>query len=237
MTLQNTLRTEARLAGLIYLVIVITGIFALGYIPSQIGGSGDTNAMLQHLRDMVPLFKLGAVAFMAMQVAFIILPLQLYRLFHKINPAQATLMVVFALCSIPTGLIALAEKLTILSLATNPNLAALGPQQVVNAAQLALIRYDNALFVTTLFWGLWLLPFGGLVYRSGFIPRVLGVLLILGGFSYLVDMFSGWIWPAYAGSLAANLVTLPASLGEFGICLWLLVIGVRAPKAPPPVAA
>ncbi len=84
--------------------------------------------------------------------------------------------------------------------------------------------YDNRVFVSEIFWGLWLLPFGYLVFKSGFLPKTLGVLLMLGCFSYLIDFFGRLLFPHHA---VPGFVMLPASLGEIGICLWLTIMGAR----------
>jgi hypothetical protein len=77
------------------------------------------------------------------------------------------------------------------------------------------------------FWGLWLLPFGYLVYKSGFLPKILGILLMAGCFGYLVNFLGGFLFPQYASIGIAKFVSLPATLGEIGTCLWLLIIGLK----------
>lgn len=90
----------------------------------------------------------------------------------------------------------------------------------------------SALLVAQVFWGLWLIPFGWLVVRSGQLPRLLGYLLVPGGLSYVAD-FAGQVLVAGYGDMhIAGYVTLPAALGEIGTCLWLLVMGVRRGSQP-----
>ena len=97
---------------------------------------------------------------------------------------------------------------------------------------LSLESYRNGLQVAEIFWGLWLLPFGYLVYKSGILPKVLGVLLMLGCFGYLIGIIGVLLFAGYAESTLARFVGIPASVGEIGICLWLLVMGAREyPKA------
>lgn len=94
-------------------------------------------------------------------------------------------------------------------------------------ASLSLKSYGHAVFVASMFCGLWLLPFGYLVIKSGLLPRLLSVLLILGGVSYLVDVLAELLLPGYAEMALSNDIHLPAALGEMGTCLWLLLMGVR----------
>jgi hypothetical protein len=95
-------------------------------------------------------------------------------------------------------------------------------------AWLSLKSYGHAIFVASLFWGLWLFPFGWLVVRCGKLPRVLGVLLMLGGAGYLVDVFGTLLLEGYTRTAFSDVVHLPAAVGEVGTCLWLLVMGMRA---------
>jgi len=78
-----------------------------------------------------------------------------------------------------------------------------------------------------LFWGLWLLPFGYLVFKSGFLPKLLGIFLMAGCFGYLINFIGGFLIPNYGDLGISRMISLPASIGEIGICLWLLIIGVR----------
>lgn len=220
-----------RLAGLLYLVVVITGIFSLVYVPSQISTTGDPQATADAVLASEALFRWGIAAFLVKQVAFLILPLVLFRLLRAHGEAMATLMVALAVVSVPIALISLASRLDALALLTDARHAAAWTQQQLQAeAALALNEYRNGLFITNLFWGLWLYPLGHLILRSRLLPRALGVLLILGCFGYLVDVFGELLIRNYADSGIARFVLLPASFGEIGTCLWLLACGAREPR-------
>ena len=218
----NALRRDGRIAGALYLVVVATGMFCLAWVPSQLGtGVADAAAH-------IGLFRAGIAAFMAMQVAFLLLPLALYRVLGDVDRRAATLMVALAAASVPIGLIALSHRMEALSLLDS---AAQAPAAVDAAFAASLQRYGHGLRIASLFWGLWLLPFGWLVLRSARIPRVLGVLLMLGGIGYVVKVFGG-LMPGFADSAFARYATLPAALGEIGSCLWLLAFGARASRVP-----
>lgn len=218
----NALRRDGRIAGALYLVVVATGMFCLAWVPSQLGtGVADAAAH-------IGLFRAGIAAFMAMQVAFLLLPLALYRVLGDVDRRAATLMVALAAASVPIGLIALSHRMEALSLLDS---AAQATAAVDAAFAASLQRYGHGLRIASLFWGLWLLPFGWLVLRSARIPRVLGVLLMLGGIGYVVKVFGG-LMPGFADSAFARYATLPAALGEIGSCLWLLAFGARASRVP-----
>ena len=219
----NALRRDGRIAGALYLVVVATGMFCLAWVPSQLGtGVADAAAH-------IGLFRAGIAAFMAMQVAFLLLPLALYRVLGDVDRRAATLMVALAAASVPIGLMALSHRMEALSLLDSTAAQATAAVDAAFAASLQ--RYGHGLRIASLFWGLWLLPFGWLVLRSARIPRVLGVLLMLGGIGYVVKVFGG-LMPGFADSAFARYATLPAALGEIGSCLWLLAFGARASRVP-----
>ena len=218
----NALRRDGRIAGALYLVVVATGMFCLAWVPSQLGT--DVADAAAH----IGLFRAGIAAFMAMQVAFLLLPLALYRVLGDVDRRAATLMVALAAASVPIGLIALSHRMEALSLLDS---AAHATAAVDAAFAASLQRYGHGLRIASLFWGLWLLPFGWLVLRSARIPRVLGVLLMLGGIGYVVKVFGG-LMPDFADSAFARYATLPAALGEICSCLWLLAFGARASRVP-----
>lgn len=220
-------KTTARVAGLVYLVCILAGIFSLIYVPSQINVHGDASATTNNIVASERLFRLGVAVGSVGYIAFLILPLVLYRLLASVDRNAAVLMVAFAVIFVPIDFIAIANQLDILSI-----LNVAQSQQVFTAEQLQtrvmplLDAYYNRTLVSEIFWGLWLLPFGYLVFKSSFLPKLLGVLLMLGCFSYLITFFGETLFPRYS---IPGFVMLPASLGEIGTCLWLLVVGVRKP--------
>jgi hypothetical protein len=89
--------------------------------------------------------------------------------------------------------------------------------------------HGHGILVNEIFWGLWLLPFGLLVYRSGFLPRILGAWLILNCFAYLATSVTGLMWPQYEQTVS-NWV-FPVMFGELAIMLWLIIMGAK-PRQP-----
>lgn len=214
----------ARCAGLVYLVVVVTGFFSLGYVPGKLA-AGDHEAMLANIVSQQGLFRAGVAAFLVEQVAFLALPLLLFRLLGGTDRHAAVAMVALALTGVPIAALGVAHRLDALQLLTGAGDLPLATTHAM--AWLSLQSYGHAIFVASLFWGLWLLPFGWLVIRCGKLPRVLGALLMLGGAGYLVDVFGTLLLEGYARTVLSDVVHLPAAVGEVGICLWLLVMGVR----------
>jgi hypothetical protein len=228
--MQSNQRT-ARIAGFVYLIVVLAGIFSLAYVPSQINVAGDAAATVANLTAHESLFRLGILAGVICYVAFLVLPLALYKLLSPYGRETAVVMVALAVASVPIAMVAIASKIHILSLLGGADYLQASTQQQLHAqVMLSLQSYRNGLQVAEVFWGLWLLPFGYLVFKSGILPRLLGVLLMLGCFGYLIEVIGGMLFSGYAESALAEYAGIPASLGEIGICLWLLVMGAREPK-------
>jgi hypothetical protein len=228
------MKTDARAAGLLYLVTVVTGTFYLGYVPSHFASHGDAAATVARILQSEALFRLGIVAELACNAAFLLLPLALYRLLGATDRKAAVLMVAFATASVPVACANLAHRFEVLSLLGDAGyLQALTADQRHAQVMLQLDAYRHGLLVLEVFWGAWLLPFGYLVFRCGFLPRLLGVLLVIGGLGYLADVLGTLLLRSYPASSVADYVLLPASFGEIGTCLWLLLVGVRMPPQPP----
>lgn len=216
-----------RLAGGIYLVVVVTGLFSLMYVPSQITVPGDTQATLANILEHQSLFRAGIAAFLVKQITFLLLPLVLFKLLRQVNTTAATAMVALAVASVPIALASLAHRLDALEILTGAPGLGLSPGQIQSQALLSLAAYRNGLLLTSMFWGLWLLPFGYLVIRSGFLPKLLGVFLVLGGVGYVAQVLTTIL---AADANFPDAVLFAAAIGEIGICLWLLVVGVRSPR-------
>lgn len=214
----SELRRDGRLAGALYLIVVLAGMHCLAYVPGQVG---DT---LGQASAHAGMFRSGIASFLVMQVAFLLLPLALYRVLADVDRPAAIAMVALAVVSVPIGLVAVTHRLEALAL-LDP--AATGTTDAMESAfALCLQRYSHGLRIASLFWGLWLLPFGWLVLRSGRLPRVLGLLLVLGGLGYVAQVFGGLV-PAIADAPWLRYVRMPAAFGEIGSCLWLLLFGAR----------
>lgn len=227
-------KTTAHIAGLLYLIVVVTGIVNLMYVPSQLLVPDDAAATVGNILAAKPLFGLGIAAGVVCYTAFLLLPLVLYRLLAAINRDAAVLMVALAVVSVPMSLFNLSHKLDVLTLLGDAGyLQAFTAGQLQTQVMLALDAYRNGALISEIFWGLWLFPFGYLVFKSGFIPRVLGILLMLGCFGYLINISGRILFPGYPETAIASIVSLPSALGEIGTCLWLLIAGVRQRKGAP----
>lgn len=228
----GTNQTTARIAGLLYLIVVLTGMFNLLYLPSRYTVDGNVAATLDNIAAAPELYGYGIAAGAVCYIAFLLLPLVLYALLGHVDRRVAVVMVAFAVVSVPVSLVALGHKLDVLALLAGDRFATIDGAQLRAQAAFALESYRSGMRISTVFWGLWLLPFGWLVFRSGLLPKVFGILLMAGCFGYLVNIIAPTLSDGYAQSTFASIVSIPSALGEIGICLWLLVFGLRTGRRP-----
>ncbi len=224
---ERRLRRDGRVAGALYMAVVAGGLIGLAWVPGQLGQLGDPGAVAAALSDHAPLFRLGIAALLVMELAFLLLPFALFRVFRDAGEVAATLMVVLAVASVPIALVGIGQRWNALEL-----MGAGGtmPSDVIAMQAWASIRASSsALWIASLFWGLWLLPFGYLVLRSGRIPRVLGALLVLGGVGYVAAVCADLAAIA-ADSIVFRALRMAAAAGEIGSGLWLLAFGARLPR-------
>lgn len=221
-------KKTARVAGFLYLIVVLTGIFSLAYVPKTLFVWDNPALTYDNIVASESLFRAGIFSSVVCYTAFLLLPLALYQLLKNVNLLHARLMVVLALTSVPVSFMNLQNKLSVLSLISKENYLKLySDEQLQSKVMFYLNQYDNGILLVSVFWGLWLLPFGYLIYKSGFLPKLLGLLLILGCFGYLINFTGNLLVINYQGLGISKFVSLPASLGEIGTCLWLLIAGVK----------
>lgn len=224
-------KKTARITGLIYLGVVLTGLFSLMYVPGKLIVWKDTNLTYQNITSSDSLFRLWIVIGLLCYTFFLFLPLMLYKLLKPVNENYAKLMVLLAVISVPIFFLNAQNLFTVQSLVSGANNhLGFSAEQIQSLVMLCLKQYDNGLTIVHIFSGLWLFPFGYLIFKSGFLPKILGVLLMLGCFGYLINFLGDSLVPNYSKMGIASFVQLPASLGEIGTCLWLLVMGVKNKK-------
>jgi hypothetical protein len=221
-------KKTARTAGLFYLVIVFGGIFYMRYVPVSLIDREHMATTIQNLSTHITLFRLGIVAEVITNLFYLLLALTLYKLFQQVNKTCAAILVLFVAISIVMDFVNLQNRLAILALIdSSPHLKSFNPIILQDQVLIYLNIYRNGIIVNEIWWGLWLFPLGYLIYRSGFIPKIIGVLLMIGCFGYLADFTGSFFFPHYNDLNIANYVIMPASIGELITCLWLLIVGVR----------
>ncbi len=216
----------ARVAGGLYLIQAILGIFSLLYVSSSLIVPGDVVATTHNIMESESLFRLGLVSNILVPTVGILYVLFLYKLLKSVSKDIAVLMVVLALLGVPMAVFNEFTQLGVLQLLSGADyLTVFTTAQLQALAYLFLRLHSYGMSLTYIFSGLWLFPLGYLIFRSGFFPKILGVLLIIGGFGYLIDVFAEFL---FSGSnLSIGLIT---GLSEIFFLLWLMIKGVNAEK-------
>lgn len=221
----------ARIAGLLYLGVVLTGIFTLMYVPSKLIVADNASLTYQNITSSETLFRLGIIGGLLCYTFFLFLPLVLYKLLKSVNENYAKLMVLLAVLSVPIFSLNVQNEFSILSLIKGgQSKLGLSTEQIQSQVMLYLDQYDNGMRIVHIFSGLWLFPFGYLVFKSGFLPQILGVLLMLGCFGYLINFVGHTLIDSYSKIGISSYISLPASFGEIGTCIWLLIMGAKDKK-------
>ena len=228
--MRSTKKT-ARLAGLVYLLVALPGFYGLLYVPSKVLVRGNPSATARNILASPTFFRSGIVADLLGQVAFILVGLLLYRLLKHVDRTAAGLMFLLVVVSIPIVFVAEVDHLSALSvLDPSGPAAAFGQAQREALMANALRAYSNTILVSEIFWGLWLLPLALLIWKSEFLPRFLGVFLLLAGSSYLVESLTRLLLPA--GAEAVDRITGPLRALELALPLWLLIVGAKDRPLP-----
>lgn len=223
----SSIRNPGRVAGLWYLALTVVGPIRLMYIPSKVFVHGNAAATANNIAAHQLLFRLGIVADLICAVILIFLVLAFYRLFKGVDQNLALLVVIlggvmpallyFVGVVSDSGALVCVRDADFLSVFDKPQRDAL--------AMLFLHLRDDQNTAAEILWGLWLLPLALLVYRSRFLPRFLGVWLMINGAAYVLVSLTGELFPQYQDKLFTYL--MPALVGEVAIMLWLVIKGAR----------
>jgi hypothetical protein len=194
--------------------------FGLIYVPSVLLVRGDAVATSRNIMASEWLFRSGTVSALMTQIIFVFQVLALYRLLQTVNKDRAVVMVVLALLGIPMAFLNEVNQLAALRLLSGADAGAFTSVQLQAQAMLFLDMRESGILVTQVFWGLWLLPLGFLVLKSGFLPKLLGILLIVAGVGHLIDVATQLMFPGFATISQFTFV------GELLFPLWLVIKGV-----------
>jgi hypothetical protein len=211
----DSIKKTARVAGLLYLLNAIFSGFAL-YVRSSLLVSGDGAATVSKILASGMLFRIGIASDLIGQVFQILMTLASYELFKTFNKKYALLMAVLGLMIVPIAMLNQLNQFAVLTLLSTTNYSQI---------MFYVSQFGYGLFIAQIFFGLWLFPLGYLVIKSRYVPRILGILLIVAGFGYVIDSFGKFLLPNY--NLTIAIFTF---VGEVTFLSWLLIKGVNIPR-------
>jgi len=231
----NSPKRLARIAGVLYLLVGIFGGFAEGFVYPKVYVVGDAATTAGNVVANSALVRMGVVADLFNATVWIFLGLTLSLLLKHVNKSVARAMVVLVAIGASIVCLNVVFEFEGLRAATGAvNLAAFGTAGSNALVLLLLDTQHYGIFIAQIFFGLWLVPLGYLAYKSaGWFPKWLGVLLIVGGACYLVDLLAQFLVPDFGQNIHA-FIWIPSAIAEISMVLYLLVIGVKTAKTSKP---
>ena len=221
----------ARIAGAVYLSMVFTAPFTLLYIPNKLIARGDATATANNILAHETMFRLAILGDLITAVIFICLGIALYRLLSGVNKTWAMMMLAFVVVSSAVGFLDSLNNIAALILFRGADFLAVFDKPQQNALGYLFIRlHSQGIFINELFWGLWLFPFGLLVFRSRFLPRFIGIWLVINCFGYVALCVIALFAPEYYN--AAFRWAQPVLFGELVFMLWVLIRGANVKALP-----
>ena len=227
---ETSSQTYARIGGVLYLIIIVVGIFDEAFVRNRIIVSGDATATAANIRSLESLWRFGIAAEFFLLICAVALTLIFFVLLRPVSRDLALLAVFFNLVSVA---IEAAVQLYLLGalfpLGKTEYLRAFEPEQLYALASLSVKSHSYGFGVALIFFGCVCLIDGYLIFRSGYFPKTIGVLMAIAGLSYLTNSFALILAPTFANRIFPAIL-VPAFVGEASLCLWLLVKGVNVEK-------
>jgi hypothetical protein len=223
----TSLSKAARVAGLLYILSSLIGALRLIYIPKALIVPGNSAATASNLASNEPLFRLGIISLLLGSVLWLLVPIALYRLLNEVDQTLAVLMVILgSLMQVPLFFVGAVTDSAALLFAGGAAFVAVFTREQQDAFVMLFLNLHHQLdLANAIFWGLWLIPFGLLVYRSRFLPRFLGVWLMMGCFGWLAFSLTGFLLPEYENQVYTLIQVF--TLSEVATMLWLTIVAAR----------
>lgn len=226
----SAVRNPGRVVGLWYFLLTLGGPLRLMYIPNKLFVHGDAAATAANIAAHPWLFRSGMVSDLLGAVILIFLTLAFYRLFKGVDQRLAVLLVITGgVMPALLNFVNVANDAGALMAAQGPDFLSVFDKSQRDALVIVFLRqHHHQIVAAEVLWGLWLFPMGILSYKSGFIPRFIGVWLVINGIAYVVLSLTGLLFPAYEDKVFS--ISTPVLFGELAIMLWLLIKGATPPE-------
>lgn len=227
------LKRTARLAGLLFFLWIVSGFYDMFFVTPRIFVKGDIQTSAQNILQHEILYRTSIFSGLITSTLWVVLVWVFYHLFKSVNERYARLLVAFVLVQIPIAFIRAGFSIAALLTLKGEILMSFELRQRQDLAMAFLKINDYNIRALELFWGLWLFPLAILVYQSIFIPRFLGVWLLVNGIVYVVLSFTSIVLPEYKNAVFT--IGIPAMFGELLLMLWLVIKGIREKAIVPSI--
>lgn len=223
----ETMKVNARTAGVLYLIIIVSGLFSEVFVRSGIIVPGDAAATAGNIAANSFLFRIGFISDLVMVMCDVGVALIFYLLLKPVNKGLSMLAAFFRLAQVTViGLNLLNYYMPLLISGDNNYLGGFSAEQSNSLVLLFLSAHSYGYLISGVFFGISCVILGYLIYKAKYFPNWLGVLVVAAGLSYLIDCFVNFLFPGYA-STSEILVMSVAVISELSLCLFLLAKGVR----------
>ena len=225
----NSIKAAARIAGALYLLITILSIFVHFYVPAQLIVPGDATTTAHNIMASEGLFRIGIGSELVLLLIEIVLSVILYILFEPVSKTLSLIAAVSRLAMTAIhGINLLNNFFALLLLSGAAYLTVFEPAQLNALVMLFLNAYSYGFTIGIIFFTLHVFLLGYLIFKSGYFPRILGVLFIIASIGYLIDSFSFVLLPNY--KTGPVYLALPIAIAEIAFPLWLLIKGINVEK-------
>lgn len=221
----TSLSKNARVAGLLYILSSLFGIVRLIYVPNVLFVHGNAAATASNIADHELLFRFGIVSYLLCNALWIFVMLALYQLLKGVDQALAVLMVILSLMVTPISFVNIANDIAALLFARGADFLSVFDKAQREALVMLFLNLHHQLDLAWELLGVSFIPFGLLVYKSRFLPRILGVWLMIASFAYMALSFTGLLFPGYEDKVIR--FAQPVLFAEVAIMLWLAIMGVK----------
>jgi len=222
----TSIKTTARIAGLLYLLQIPLGVFGIVYVPKVLMVPGNMAATASNILANEFIFRLGIVSTIICALVTVVTALYIYKVLRYVNENYAKWVLLFTLIVAPISMLNELNSIAVLLLLKSHEYATIfTPGQLHNLISIFLDLHKYGHQIAGIFFGLWLLPMGYLVFKSTYIPKVIGGLLIVTCLGYLIDFTTFFLYPNFG-----IIISEYTWLGEVLMVLWLLIKGVNVEK-------
>jgi len=224
----NSTKNTARLAGLFWLLTAATASFGLVYVRSRLIVFTDAAATVNNIIAFESLFRAGIASFILSQIFSVFFGLTIFRLFKGFNKTLTMVFLTSLLVGAGIGVVNSLNNLGAVTLVTNPDYARAFQSEQLNAIAMTFLRMNNyGIGLMEIFTALYMFSFGLLIIRSGYLPQVLGILLMIGACAFPINTFTKILTPQFHPALITQLTMLFNAFGPPATILWLLIKGVK----------
>ncbi|MFW5831320.1 MAG: DUF4386 domain-containing protein [Prolixibacteraceae bacterium] len=217
------MKTNARTAGVLYLVIILSGLFSELFVRSGMIVPGDATATAENISANTFLFRIGFISDLIMVMSDVGVALLLYLLLKPVNNGLSLLAGFFRLAQATVlGINLLNFYLPLLLLGDNSYLSSFSDEQLNSLSLLFLNAHSYGYLISGVFFGISCIVLGYLIFKASYFPKWLGILVVSAGVSYLIDCVVNFLFPGFATSSEVLVMTV-AVVSELSLCLFLLI--------------